>query len=48
VDPLTVDLSSYAGEEVELVFNTRASLTGQPEDLRGDLALWGDPEIVIR
>jgi hypothetical protein len=46
--PLTVDLSSYAGEEVELVFNTRASLHGQPEDQRGDLPLWGDPEIVIR
>jgi hypothetical protein len=42
-----VDLSSYAGEEVELIFNSRS---GQPEkgDIRGDYALWGQPEIVQR
>ena len=46
-----VDLSTYAGEEVELVFNTYASLPGQGGaggDLRGDYALWGSPEIVVR
>ena len=42
-----VDLSAYAGEEVELIFNSRS---GQPEkgDVRGDFALWGQPEIVQR
>lgn len=42
-----VDMSAYAGEEVDLIFNTRS---GQPEkaDVRADLALWGQPEIVQR
>jgi hypothetical protein len=42
-----VDLSAYAGEDVDLIFNTRS---GQPEkgDVRADLALWGQPEIVQR
>lgn len=42
-----VDLSAYAGEDVDLIFNTRS---GQPEkgDIRGDYALWGQPEIVQR
>jgi hypothetical protein len=45
--PVTVDLSAYAGEEVEIVFNTRTSV-GQADDPRHDTALWGAPEIVIR
>jgi hypothetical protein len=42
-----VDLSAYAGEEIDLIFNTRS---GKPEkgDVRGDLALWGQPEILQR
>jgi hypothetical protein len=46
-----VDLSTYAGEEVDLVFNTFASAPGQGGpggDLRNDLGLWGSPEIVVR
>lgn len=43
-----VDLSTYAGEDVDLVFNTYASKPGQPSDERNDLALWGSPEIVVR
>ena len=46
-----VDLSTYAGEQVDLVFNTFASLPGQggaTGDTRHDLALWGQPEIVVR
>jgi hypothetical protein len=45
--PVVVDLSSYAGGEVDLIFNTRS---GRPEkgDVRGDFALWGQPEIVQR
>ena len=46
--PVFVDLSAYAGEDVELVFNTRTSAERTPEDPRNDLALWGAPEIVIR
>ena len=43
-----VDLSTYAGEEVDLIFNTYASLPGAAADLRNDFALWGAPEIVVR
>ena len=45
--PVMVDLSAYAGEQIELIFNTRS---GQPEkgDIRADMALWGQPEIVQR
>lgn len=42
-----VDLSTYAGEDVDVIFNTYASPTGEP-DTRNDLALWGSPEIVVR
>jgi hypothetical protein len=43
--PVAVDLSAYAGEEMEVILNTRASAAGQPEDTRNDLPLWGAPTI---
>jgi hypothetical protein len=46
--PVTVDLSSYAGEEMQIIFNTRQSGPGQGPDARNDLPLWGGPEIVSR
>ena len=46
--PVAVDLSAFAGEEVELIFNTNLSVPGKPDDGRGDTALFGAPEIVIR
>jgi hypothetical protein len=46
--PVTVDLSAYAGEEMEVILNTRASGPGGPADDRGDLPVWGVPEIVRR
>jgi hypothetical protein len=46
--PVRVDLSTYAGEEVDIIFNTFSSLPGQGPDERSDLALWGEPQIVIR
>ena len=46
--PVTVDLSAYAGEEMEVILNTRASGPNGPPDDRGDLPLWGVPEIVRR
>jgi len=48
--PVSVDLSSYGGQEVDVVLNTLASNPvggGQPDD-RGDLPLWGAPELVRR
>jgi hypothetical protein len=47
--PVSADLSSYAGEEVELVFNTRASAPGKgAPDTRNDLPVWGAPIISSR
>lgn len=46
--PVRLDLNTYAGEEVEIMFNTYASAAGKPADERNDLALWGSPEIVVR
>jgi len=46
--PVMVDLSAYAGEEVDVIFNTYASPPRQVGDIRNDLAVWGAPEIVVR
>ena len=46
--PVMVDLSAYAGEEMEIILNTRSSAGGLPPDDRNDLPLWGAPEIVRR
>jgi hypothetical protein len=46
--PVAVDLSAYAGEEVEVIFNTNVSVPGKPDDARNDTALFATPEIVIR
>lgn len=46
--PVTVDLGAYAGEDVQLIFNTRSSGPGKPADDRNDLPLWGAPEIATR
>ena len=43
-----LDLSEYAGETVELFFNTNSSLPARPpkDDRNGDLAVWGAPRVV--
>ena len=46
--PVMVDLSAYAGEDVDIILNTFASAPGKGGDLRNDLAVWGAPEIVVR
>jgi len=46
--PVMVDLSAYAGEEVDVIFNTFASPPRKVGDERNDLAVWGAPEIVVR
>jgi hypothetical protein len=46
--PVMVDLSAYAGEEVDIIFNTYASPPRKEGDMRNDLAVWGAPEIVVR
>ena len=46
--PVTVDLSAYAGEEMDIILNTRSSGASLAADERNDLPLWGAPEIVRR
>ena len=46
--PAFVDLSAYAGEEVDLIFNVRAGREGRSTEFANVLALWGAPAIVIR
>jgi hypothetical protein len=47
---MTLDLSEYSGETVELFFNTNSSPPARPpvDDRNGDFALWGAPRIVSR
>lgn len=45
--PLMLDLSPYAGQEVEIIFNTRAG-PGESGTAENDLAVWGAPAIVTR
>jgi hypothetical protein len=46
--PVMIDLSAYAGEDMEVILNTRSGGPGQAADDRNDLPLWGAPEIVRR
>jgi hypothetical protein len=47
---LSIDLSEYAGETIDLFFNTNASPPSQPpvNDTNGDLAVWGAPGVYAR
>jgi hypothetical protein len=42
---ISLDLSQYAGETVDVIFNTRS---GPKDDRNGDSAVWGDPRIIVR
>jgi hypothetical protein len=42
---VTLDLSSFAGLPVDIIFNTRAGPKG---DRNGKFALWGVPRIIVR
>ena len=46
--PVSVDLSAYAGEEMDVILNTREGGPGAPPDARNDMPLWAVPEIVKR
>jgi hypothetical protein len=45
--PLTIDLDSYAGRPIDLVFHTDGSPAGHPPNLAWDWAIWGKPAIVL-
>ncbi len=44
--PINLDLSPYAGQEVDVIFNTRSG-PGKSTDSRYDWALLGQPEIYL-
>jgi hypothetical protein len=46
-DDVTLDISQYAGETVDVILNTRSG-TGGHDDRNGDLAVWGAPRIVVK
>lgn len=43
-----IDLSAYAGQQVDLIFNTNSSLPGRGDNGAYDFAVWGSPSIVAR
>lgn len=47
---VALDLSEYAGETVDLFFNTNSSGPTRPpsDDRNGDLPVWGEPRLVAR
>jgi hypothetical protein len=44
--PIKLDMSPWAGQDVQLIFNTRVSHPGGTE--QPHLALWGEPRLVTR
>jgi hypothetical protein len=46
--PVSVDLSAYAGEEMDVILNTREGGPTAGPDARNDMPLWAVPEIVKR
>lgn len=44
---VTLDLSEYAGEVVDIYLNTNASPPGK-DDRSGDMAVWGAPRVIAR
>lgn len=43
-----INLSAYAGQHVDLIFNTNTSVPGRGDDAGYDFALWGAPAIIAK
>jgi hypothetical protein len=43
-----IDLSAYAGQQVDLIFNTNTSLPSRGDNGAYDFAVWGEPAVVVR
>jgi len=46
--PVTADLSAYAGQQVDLIFNTNSSIPGHGDNSAWDFAVIGDPAIIVK
>ncbi len=46
--PAFIDLSAYAGEQVDLIFNVRSGVGGKSTNFTNIVALWGAPAVVVR
>jgi hypothetical protein len=46
--PVDIDLSAYAGQKVQLIFNTNTSVPGRGDNGAFDQAIWGEPAIISR
>ena len=46
--PVDVDLSAYAGQAIEVIFNTNSSPKGRGDNPSFDWAVIGDPAIIVR
>jgi hypothetical protein len=45
--PVTIDLSPYAGQQVDLVFNTNESPPRRPSNASFDWAVWAEPRVTV-
>jgi hypothetical protein len=46
--PVDIDLSAYAGQQVDLIFNTNSSVPGAGDNPSFDFAVWGSPAVVVK
>jgi hypothetical protein len=46
--PVMADLSAYAGQQVDLIFNTNSSIPGHGDNAAWDFAVIGDPAIIVK
>jgi hypothetical protein len=46
--PVDIDLTAYAGQQVDLIFNTNSSLPKQGDNGAYDFAVWGDAAVIER
>jgi hypothetical protein len=46
--PIEVDLTSYGGVSVDLIFNTESTLPGRGDNPANDWAVWGTPEVFLQ
>jgi hypothetical protein len=46
--PVMADLSAYACQQVDLIFNTNSSIPGHGDNAAWDFAVIGDPAIIVK